>query len=59
MYVSFEIAELSKDATYVFLPLMMSVFDLLFSTSGFSRLFLMSIFLLRSFGDGKGLPGSS
>lgn len=37
----------------------MHVFDLLCSTSGFSRLFLMSIFLLRSLGDGKGLPGSS
>lgn len=40
-------------------PSYMHVFDLLCSTSGFSRLFLMSIFLLRSLGDGKGLPGSS
>lgn len=37
----------------------MYMFDLLFSTSGFSLLFFISIFLLRSLGDGKGLPGSS
>lgn len=32
---------------------------LLFSTSGFSLLFFMRIFLLRSLGEGKALPGSS
>lgn len=38
------------------------IFDklyLLFSTSGFSLLFFMRIFLLRSLGDGKALPCSS
>lgn len=32
---------------------------LLFSTSGFNLLFFMRIFLLRSLGEGKALPGSS